>query len=287
MDVGNLAAVFRYPVKSMGGEQLESSEIGSGGLSGDRAWAVRDEVRGGIRGGKKIPALMQLSARYLEQPVAGRSMAAEITLPGGARISTGDADINTQLSEALSHEVSLWPLVSPELLDHYRRGAPDNTDMEQELREMFARTPDEPLPDLSVFPPEVMEFESPPGTYFDAFPVLLMSQRSLASMQSRQSSSRFDVRRFRPNLLLDLVDEADDFPEQAWVGKRLQIGNVVLRAEIVCPRCAMTTHGFDELPKDPGIMRALVRENNGNLGLYASVEQPGTVRQGDTVTVLE
>lgn len=287
MDVGSLAAIFRYPVKSMAGEQLSASDIGQAGLIGDRAWAVRDEVRGGIRGAKKIPALMQLSARYIEQPAAGRSTAAEITLPGGTRISTGDVNVNAQLSDALAHNVSLWPLVSPDLLDHYRRGAPDNEDFEQELREIFARTPDEPLPDLSVFPPEVLEFESPPGTYFDAFPILLMSRRSLESMQSRQDSSRFDVRRFRPNLLLDVSDDGIDFPEQRWAGKRLQVGNVILRAEIACPRCAMTTHGFDDLPKDPTIMRALVRENDGNLGLYASVEQPGTVHQGDMIRLLE
>ncbi len=286
MDVGSLSEIYRYPVKSMAGERLTASEIGQAGLPGDRAWAVRDEVRGGIRGGKKIPALMQLSARYLAQPVAGRSTAAEITLPGGVRVSTGDDNINSLLSEALDHKVSLWPLVAPDLLDHYRRGAPDSEDFEQELREMFARTPDEPLPDLSVFPPELMEFESPPGTYFDAFPILLMSRQSLASMQSRQGSSRFDVRRFRPNLLVNVGEGGGDFPEQAWAGKRLQIGDVILRAEIACPRCAMTTHGFEDLPKDPTIMRALVRENGGNLGLYASIEQPGTVQLGDRVTVL-
>lgn len=287
MDVGSLSEIYRYPVKSMAGERLTASEIGQAGLPGDRAWAVRDEVRGGIRGGKKIPTLMQLSARYPAQPVAGRSTAAEITLPGGVCVSTGDENINSLLSEALDHKVSLWPLVTPDLLDHYRRGAPDNEDFEQELRDMFARTPDEPLPDLSVLPPELMEFESPPGTYFDAFPILLMSQQSLANMQSRQDSSRFDVRRFRPNLLVNVSGGGGDFPEQAWTGKRLQIGSVILRAEIACPRCAMTTHGFNDLPKDPTIMRALVRENGGNLGLYASIEQPGTVQLGDRVTVLE
>jgi uncharacterized protein len=287
MHVGSLSGIYRYPVKSMAGEQLTTSEIGQGGLPGDRAWAVRDEVRGGIRGAKKIPALMQLSARYLVQPGAGCSTSAEITLPGGVRVNTGDVGINALLSAALNHKVSLWPLVSPSLLDHYRRGAPDNEDLEQELRDMFARTPDEPLPDLSVFPPELMEFESPPGTYFDAFPILLMSQQSLATLQSRQENSRFDVRRFRPNLLVDVSEGGNDFPEQVWAGKRLQIGSVILRAEMACPRCAMTTHGFDDLPKDPTIMRALVRENGGNLGLYASIEQPGTVQSGDRVTVLE
>ena len=286
MQAGNIDRIFRYPVKSMGGESLESTEVTQGGLPGDRAWAVRDEVRGGIRGAKKIPALMRLQAHYTTPPARTGSGPAVITLPDGRTIDTGDPDVNAVLSEALEHEVSLWPLLSADMLDHYRRGAPDHEDFEAELRDMFARTPDEPLPDLTVFPPEILEFESPPGTYFDAFPILLMSQASLASMQMARNDSKFDVRRFRPNVLIGGTEEGQPFPEFAWSGKRLQAGSVIFRAEIACPRCAMTTHGFADLPKDPGIMRALVEETGGNLGLYASVEQAGTITVGDTLEVL-
>ena len=50
-------------------------------------------------------------------------------------------------------------------LEHYRRGAPDSDDVVAELRGIFGREDDEPFPDFSVFPPEIVEFESPPGTY--------------------------------------------------------------------------------------------------------------------------
>ena len=143
------------------------------------------------------------------------------------------------------------------------------------------------MPDLAAFPPEILEYESPPGTYFDAFPLLIMTRQTLQTMQARQPESQFDVRRFRPNLLLDNTDTSSDFPEQAWVGRRLKLGSAVLKAEMACPRCAMTTHGFDDLPKDPKIMRALVRENAGNLGLYASVEVPGEASLNDTLIVLD
>ena len=62
MEVGQVKEIRRYPVKSMAGETLDEVELGVRGLPGDRVWAVRDEVRGGIRGGKKIPALMELQA---------------------------------------------------------------------------------------------------------------------------------------------------------------------------------------------------------------------------------
>jgi uncharacterized protein YcbX len=286
MQVGSLKQLRRYPVKSMGGELLEEVELAAGGLPGDRAWAVRDEVRGGIRGAKKIPALMGLRARYPSAPAVVGSSPAEITLPDGSTLATGDPAIHDHLSKALDHPVSLWPLLPADALEHYRRGAPSHEDFEQELRSIFGRSPEEPLPDLSIFPPEILEFESPPGTYFDAFPLLLLSESSLRTMHEKTPGSRFDVRRFRPNLLVSDTGSSAAFPEQEWCGRRLEIGAAIVRVAVTCPRCVMVTHGFEDLPKDPGVMRALVRESGGNLGVYATVETPGRVRVGDTVRLL-
>lgn len=284
--VGTITEIWRYPVKSMGGELLDTTALGARGLPGDRAWAVRDEVRGGIRGGKKIPALMQLSAVYPSAPADEGSSPAVITLLDGSTCRTSDPDVNERLTRALDHQVSLWPLLPPDALEHYRRGAPTHGDFEQEMRAVFGRAADEPLPDLTVFPPELFEFESPLGTYFDAFPLLLMSTSSLRTMQARHAESRFDVRRFRPNLLID-TGAAEGFPETAWAGRRLRIGDAVLQVTVTCPRCVMTTHGFADLPKDPGVMRALVKQAGGELGVYATVEAPGVVRSGDTITLLD
>jgi uncharacterized protein YcbX len=286
MQVGSVEELRRYPVKSMGGELLAEAELTAAGLPGDRAWAVRDEVRGGIRGAKKIPALMGLRARYVSPPSVGASNPAEITFPDGSALGTGDPEINDRLSKALDHPVTLWPLLPAEAIDHYRRGAPSHEDLGQELRAIFGRTPDEPLPDLSIFPPDLFEFESPPGTYFDAFPLLLLSESSLREMRQRAPGSRFDVRRFRPNLLVSATSSSAPFPEQEWRGRRLQIGEAVVRVTIGCPRCVMVTHAFEDLPKDPAVMRALVRESGGNLGVYARVEANGRVRVGDPIRLL-
>lgn len=286
MRVGILKEIRRYPVKSMLGEVLDEIELSAGGLPGDRAWAVRDEVRGGIRGGKKIPALMQLASRYLSKPAAEGSSPAEITLPDGTVVDTGNPAINEILSKALAHDVSLWPLMPADDLDHYRRGAPTHEDMETELRAIFGRAKDEPLPDLSIFPPETFQFESPLGTYFDAFPLLLLSQASMATMGERAADSRFDVRRFRPNFVIGDTGE-DPFPEMAWRGKRLAIGDAVIQVTVECPRCVMTTHAVADLPKDPSIMRALVGQAGGNLGVYAKIETPATIRVGDAIEALD
>ena len=123
-------------------------------------------------------------------------------------------------------------------------------------------------------------------TYFDAFPISIMSQQSLATMNQLEGESRFDVRRFRPNLLVDIPDTDHPFPEQAWVGKTLSIGSVKLRIDMTCPRCSMTTHGFDDLPRDTEVMRKLVNHSDGNLGIYASVMQAGKVSADDSVSVV-
>ena len=287
MDLGKVDSIFRYPVKSMMGEKIEETCVTSNGVLGDRVWAVRDEVRGGIRGAKKIPQLMHLSAACIVEPTEYGSYPAAVTLADGEVIRTDDQNINARLSQALDHKVTIWPIMPKEQLDHYRRGAPDSDDLETELRQVFGRTADEPLPDLSIFPPEILEYESPPGTYFDAFPILILSKKSLAVMNQRLPGSIFDQKRFRPNLLIEDFNGVSDFPEQAWEGFRLKVGSAVLKAEVVCPRCVVTTHGFEKLPKDPSIMRGLVKENNGNLGLYASVEEAGRIAAGDKITRID
>lgn len=286
MQVAEVVSIHRYPVKSMAGESLDTVDVLPGGIAGDRAWAVRDERRGGIRGAKKIPRLMQFAARYAHPPAASGSSPAEIVFPDGSRARTGDADIHERLSAALDHPVTLWPLLPADALDHYRRGAPTHEDLEQELREIFARTADEPLPDLSVFPPEVLEFESPPGTYFDAAPLLLLSERSLASLQARATGSQIDRRRFRPNITLSGPDGAEPFPEFAWTAQRLRVGAALLQVTIACPRCVMITLAQPELDKDPNVMRAVVRESSGNFGVYATIVEPGRVSVGDPVQLV-
>lgn len=270
--------IHRYPVKSMLGETPSEVTVSERGIQGDRAWATRDEIRGGIRGAKKLPQLMLFSARSIDANTS------EISAPDGSTCLTSSDEMNHWLSEKLDHSVTLWPLLPPDNLEHYRRGAPDSEDFEQELREIFGRTPDEPLPDLSAFA-EVIEFESPPGTYFDAFPIMLMTQQSLNTMSQAAPNSAFDEKRFRANFILDVDGSTDRFPEQAWIGKELHIGEVVLKIIDTCPRCSMTTHATDTLPRDTDIMRHLVTTAEGNLGVYAKVVRGGIIAQGQTVTV--
>src|SRR5690606_38156436 len=120
---------------------------------------------------KVLGGLMRLSARYVDRPGG----AVCITLPDGTSVSTDDPAASRAVSAAIRREGTLEALRPAADPDHYRRGAPYHDDFMEELRAIFGRTEDEPLPDLSVFPPEIFEHESPPGTYHDAFPLMLMS----------------------------------------------------------------------------------------------------------------
>lgn len=274
--------LWQYPVKSMIGGQVASADLVATGMVGDRTWATRDEVRGGIRGAKKIGGLMRLAAAYAD----GIGSAVIITLPDGRTVSTDDADVDERVSAALDHEVTLWPLQPADDLEHYRRGGPDSDDIMEELRAMFGRDPDEPLPDLAALPESVVEFESPPGSYVDVYPLLVMSTSALRAVGEAVPGSVVDIRRFRPNLVIDTGDEPGH-PELYWVGRQLRIGEVVLDLPGRCPRCVMVTREIAaDVPADRAVLRHIVRDLDQDLGVYATVTTPGRINTGDDVTLL-
>lgn len=279
--MGQVTEIWRYPVKSMLGERLDRAPLVTSGLLGDRGWALRDEVRGGMRGAKKLPGLMRFGSRYLAEPSEDRpSPPVEIVLPDGSVTGSGDTEVNERVTAALDHAVSLWPLRPHTDLEHYRRSAPDHEDLMEELRAIFGRLPDEPLPDLGIFPVELIEYESPPGSYVDAFPLLLMTTGSMRTLQRIAPSSAIDIRRFRPNIVIDTGD-ADGWPELDWVGRRFRLGTALVEVYVACPRCVMVTHEVAELSADRDVLRTIVREADQNLGVYATVVEPGTVAEGD------
>jgi uncharacterized protein YcbX len=286
MLIGRVREIWRYPVKSMMGEQLTQAELDPGGLPGDRAWAVRDEVRGGIRGAKKIAGLMRLAARYVSPPKRDQVSAPEIALLDGTSVRADASDAAARVSAAVETSVTLWPLMPAEALEHYRRGAPDHEDLETELRAIFGRTKEEPLPDLSKFPPEIFVNESPAGTYFDAYPLLLLTTATLDTLALAAPESRVDVRRFRPNIVIETLPELSGYVEAAWTGRTLRVGALTIEATIACPRCVMVTHGFADLPRDPPILRAIVRDADQKIGMYARPVDSAAIQVGDTVELV-
>jgi uncharacterized protein YcbX len=280
----HVSQLWRYPVKSMVGGRVDSIVLDELGVVGDRTWAVRDLERGGIRGAKKIGSLMRLAARDVDDGQV------EITLPDGSTVRTTDADVDERVSAALDHRVRLEALRPADDLDHYRRGDPDSDDVVAELRGIFGREDDEPFPDFSVFPPIIAEFESPPGTYYDVFPLMVMSEAAFAALAVALPDSNVDIRRFRPSFVVDTGDDGADastpgHPEFDWTGRRATIGSATIEFGAPCPRCVMVTREISgDIPADRAVLRHIVRDLDQNLGIYATIVTPGTIRSGDSMT---
>jgi hypothetical protein len=287
MIVGKVIEIWRYPVKSMGGGMLRECRVTDRGIPGDRGWALRDEQAREVRGAKKFPVLLQCSARYLEEPDGKTSPTAEITLPDGERIRSDDPNVSARLSALIGKPATLGPIRPAEDLEHYRRRLPEDPgEMEKELRQMFGRLGNEPLPDLSIFPPELLEFTSPRGTYFDAFPLHLLTTAWLDDLARANPTARFDRRRFRPNFLIELGGSASGKAEKEWCDREVRVGEARVKIEMPVVRCVMTTLPQGDLPKDASVLRTVVWESEQNVGVYASTVENGRVKVGDPVEVL-
>jgi len=292
----------------MTGEQLEVCSVDSLGIPGDRGWALREEFSGEITNAKRFPVLMQCQAKYREPPRRDFVPEVNMRFPDGTSVESDQADVNAKLSELLGVPVTLWPLQPATNAEHYRRKStaarvlgrltryravraalPLFTQLGQvnaDLRKMFSRESGEPIPDISTLPQEVLEFTSPPGTYFDAFPIHVLTTASLETMSHLNPKARWDVRRFRPNFLIETEPEFKTLIESQWNGHALRLGSVELRCEIPTVRCGMTMNAQEGLPRDPTILRSIVKHADQNLGIYAKVAVQGEVKIGDVVELM-
>lgn len=262
----------------MVGSTVDTIELSELGIIGDRHWAIRDLERGGIRGAKKIGELMQFSASRQGDIV-------RITCPDGTTISSADADVNEQLSRALQHRVQLDSLPADNNAEHFRRGPGDSDDPLTELRGIFGREENEPLPNFAAFPPEIAEFESPRGTHHDCWPLMVMTTSALAALQQALPDSNVDIKRFRPSIVIDTNEPGH--PEFTWTGRTARIGTATIEFLEPCPRCVMITRRVNnDIPEDRAILRHVVRDLNQNLGVYARVITPGTISLHDSMSFL-
>ncbi len=263
---GTIAALWRYPVKSMRGEPIERAIVTDRGLRGDRAYALVDVETGKVVSAKnprKWPDPLEFQSALLRssEETSGTT-AARVTLPDGSSLDTDAPDFDARISALLGRAVRLESSAgdSPRIEGYW----PDFD---------FVDSPD------SVF-----EVKLPPGTFFDAAVVHLVTTATLRTFQASRPESRFDLARFRPNILVEW--ESDGFPEDGWTGQSIRIGDeVCLAIHQPCPRCVMTTVGQGGLPKDPDVLRTIVRENGGNLGVLASVVRGGAIQRGDAVSL--
>lgn len=278
-DQGALLSIWRYPVKSMMGEELNATHVAEKGVLGDRARAMIDRNDGKVasmKNPRKWPNLFDCRARYLETPTPGTKLPpVRITLPDGAELRSDDDDVDAALSRALGKDVRL----------ECREPGQEEV-LETTFPNPWTPKLEEYWPDLEglAYRDEVTDEAMPVGTFFDLATVHLLTTATLDELRSLNPAARFETRRFRPNFVVQPANGNSGFVENDWIGKTVMIGDEVsLEITGPCPRCVMTTLPQGDLPKDTSVLRTVAQHNEVHVGVYASVKRGGVVRRGDTV----
>jgi len=237
----------------MQGERLPAVEIQGDGVDGDRRWGVRDERTGRVLTGRREARLLEAAARLAEgsEPV--------IELPDGTVLVGAGEATDTVLSDWLARPVRLV-----------------EAGVHGDRAEYFA----DPTDDAS----EAIEWTMPPERFVDAMPLLLMTTASLRAGAALHPAGEWDVRRFRPNVLLDAA--GDGWLEDDWCGRVVRIGEVDVVPQQPCVRCTMVTRSQPGLARDLDVYRTLARHHGGNLGVWTAVRDGGTITENDVAHLL-
>jgi uncharacterized protein len=274
---GTVVSIWRYPVKSMLGEELNSSYVTERGLVGDRSYALIDKETGKVASAKnprKWGKLFDFRAAFIEDPppqaVENILPPVRITFPDGTHIFSSDQDyIDYNLSSVLGREVRLMRanLAKPSYEEYW----PDIEGLAQR--------------------DNVTDEAMPPQTFFDIAVIHIFTTSTINRLRELYPEGRFEVRRFRPNIVVESAsceEKKKDFIENLWVGKKLMIGeDIVLKVTAPCTRCVMITLPQGDLPKDLGTLRTVAQYNRVTAGVYATVHRGGTIRRGDQVRLEE
>jgi uncharacterized protein YcbX len=118
---------------------------------------------------------------------------------------------------------------------------------------------------------------------FDTMPLSLITTQTIGSLGALVDTP-LDVRRFRPNLLVEATD-GGGFPEDGWVGRELRIGELRMRIDQRDKRCVMVNVHPETSERDPAVLRAIARDRGARLGVYGTTVEPGRVAIGDLVVL--
>jgi uncharacterized protein len=249
-----VAELWRYPVKSLLGERVSTMRVVGDGVDGDRMWGIQDRNDGRILTARREPRLLFASSRVSESgclPV--------ITLPEGQRLTGLGPATDAALSTWLGKTVTL---VAAAESDAARA-------------EYFADATD----DAS----QPIEWTMPKGRFVDAFPILVMTTAGLRDVAAGYTSGIWDVRRFRPNVLIQI--DGQGWLEDTWVDRQLDVGSAQLVPRRRCVRCTMVNRAQPGLDKDVNIYKTVYRTHGGDAGMWTQVAQPGLISEGDPVQV--
>jgi uncharacterized protein len=290
--VGTVRALWRFPVKSMLGEEVDAADLGEAGIVGDRAYAVVDRETGKVASAKhpKVwPNLLACRATFVEPPRPGEETPpARIELADSTTVRSDAADVDDVLSRFFGRDVELASSArNGYTIDQYHPDE-ENYDPDGHRDEVV-----EAQLGAAFFNERGLPSAVPEGSFFDLYPVSVLTTSTLDRLGELEPGSDFDARRFRMNVIVDTP--AHGFVENEWIGRTLGIGDdVTVGVALPDPRCVMPSVAQRDLPRDPKILKALARHNRIDVagsrypcaGVYAVAEATGAVRRDDRVSVV-
>ncbi len=289
--VGTVETLWRFPIKSMLGEQIEAADCSQAGIVGDRAYAVRDRETGKVASAKhpKLwPNMLACRASFVETPRPEVELPpVRIELADGTSVMSDAEDIDAVLSSFFGRDVELARAAeNGYTIDQYHPDE-ENYDPDGHRDEVV-----EAQLGAAFFNERGLPSVVPEGAFFDLFPLSVLTTSTLDQLGELEPQSRFDARRFRMNVIVDTP--APGFVENEWVGHTVAIGgDVKLGVALPDPRCCMPSLEQEDLPRDPRILKALARHNRLDVGgalypcagVYAVAAATGTIRKGDDVSL--
>ena len=235
-EIGYVEAIFRYPVKSMGGERLENANLGWHGLEGDRRLAFRRlDDRGGFPwlSASKLPDLLLFAPQRRPDGAQG-DLPTHIRTPDGEEMPIFGEDLATEVGRRYGSRVQMM---------HLKNGI------------------------------------------FDDATISVIASDTVHEI-GRLSGRSLDVRRFRPNVVVLLLRSLP-FQEDEWVGSVLSFGEgddaPAITATMRDLRCSMVNLDPDSASPAPEVMKAIVRANQNNAGVYGAVTRVGRVAVGQPI----
>ena len=259
--IGKVESVWRYPVKSMRGEEIDEIFAGYAGVYGDRLFAFESSANN--KGfpfftGRDQRQMIRYRARFRHPEKARRPANWSEAQKLSPTITPISASTDDLMIDVETPDGKSFAVYDAALIEHLRA----NTDGKYELTLLRS---DKALNDccpLSIFG--------------------VQSAKKLGD----ETGVNVDKRRFRANVYLDL-NSGDGFAEDGLVGKSLRIGSkVVVQVLQRDARCMMITLDPDTAEKSPAILKAVAQAHEGMAGVYAAVLSEGVIRRGDTVEIV-
>lgn len=259
--VGVVESLWRYPVKSMRGEELDELYASFAGIYGDRLFAFKSSgARAGLPllTGRDQKEMIRYCPYFRNPESAARPANIEAAKKLSPLVNPVSADAEDLIVDVETPEGKIYAVNDPQLIENLRRGI-DGTELTLHRSEKAVT---------------------------DCFPISLISRQTIEQV-SRETAKLVDPRRFRANIYLDLKS-SDGFTEDAFVDRTLRIGDAVRIAVLARDtRCVMIALDPETAEKDPAILRAVAQRHQNKAGIYGAILAEGLVRKGDCVELID